>query len=338
MSYDRCSQSHSDSVQLTMRLHSLTDPLPFDDNSFELVRVSCLSLCIASRSWPFILQEIFRVLMVGGRLELIDDLVFFPYGKTFSLSEESLSSTSTELPPRLDVGTASNRFTTYNVCDRDFRNPGLGEDAETVDHSDVHNLYGVEEEPEDDDDATLFGHTDRMSGDAFIGSKSPHLHATDVRTSNKRSAAWERSRTTAVDLEAVFDHMLVNKFGIAKDPHTFLTEMMQNLFGHAKLLKTLHITIPPSKSRRSSKRSSKESTSHPGPGLILWPSTFIPMEQAEVDLHASKNLRLLLATKNFLVEHALEATNDDEIDEGTVLDALTEYERSVFGHFDLLFF
>jgi hypothetical protein len=39
-----------------------------------------LSLCIPYDSWGFVLSEVHRVLAPSGRLELIDDEIFFPYG------------------------------------------------------------------------------------------------------------------------------------------------------------------------------------------------------------------------------------------------------------------
>ncbi|PPQ80990.1 hypothetical protein CVT25_015118 [Psilocybe cyanescens] len=47
------------------------------------------------------------------------------------------------------------------------------------------------------------------------------------------------------------------------------------------------------------------------PGLVLWPSTSIPMDQSEIEIHASKHLRL--SRRNYLIEHAVEATGDEEI-------------------------
>ncbi|KAF9074984.1 hypothetical protein BDP27DRAFT_1359191 [Rhodocollybia butyracea] len=58
--------------------------LPFPPNSFDLVRVCNLSLAIPLDRWNFVLSEVHRVLQVGGRLELIDDSVCFPYGKEIS--------------------------------------------------------------------------------------------------------------------------------------------------------------------------------------------------------------------------------------------------------------
>jgi len=70
------------------------------------------------------------------------------------------------------------------------------------------------------------------------------------------------------------------------------------------------------------------------PGLVLWPSTFIPMDQSVLEIHASKHLRMLLSCKNFLLEHAIEATDDEEIDEGSVLEALWDYEGFLRRRFD----
>ena len=84
--------------------------LPFSDNSFDLVRMSCLALCITSDSWVFVLQEVSRVLIAGGRLELIDDLIFFPYGKSCSMmgGVDVESSQISSVPPKLDISHLTN--------------------------------------------------------------------------------------------------------------------------------------------------------------------------------------------------------------------------------------
>jgi len=49
--------------------------------------MSCLALCVTLDSWGFILREVCRVLVAGGRLEFIDDQIFLPFGKVSSLME-----------------------------------------------------------------------------------------------------------------------------------------------------------------------------------------------------------------------------------------------------------
>lgn len=54
--------------------------LPFPDRTFEFVRMANLGLCIPLLKWEGVLKEAARVLAPGGRLELVDDQTFFPYG------------------------------------------------------------------------------------------------------------------------------------------------------------------------------------------------------------------------------------------------------------------
>ncbi|TDL28158.1 hypothetical protein BD410DRAFT_824878 [Rickenella mellea] len=56
--------------------------LPFDDHSFDLVRLADLTLCIPYSRWETLLEEVRRVLTPGGRVEIIDDHLFFPYVST----------------------------------------------------------------------------------------------------------------------------------------------------------------------------------------------------------------------------------------------------------------
>ncbi|KAI1793140.1 S-adenosyl-L-methionine-dependent methyltransferase [Ganoderma leucocontextum] len=60
------------------RANFVKHPLPFPDNSFDLVRMANLTLCIPASRWKFVLTQVRRVLRPGGRLELIDDDLFFP--------------------------------------------------------------------------------------------------------------------------------------------------------------------------------------------------------------------------------------------------------------------
>ncbi|KAJ6623157.1 hypothetical protein B0H10DRAFT_2213838 [Mycena sp. CBHHK59/15] len=75
--------------------------LPFADGAFELVRLANVTLAIPRPRWEDVLREAHRVLALGGRLELVDDQTFFPYGdvpaEEADLEEEEDS--VAELPP-----------------------------------------------------------------------------------------------------------------------------------------------------------------------------------------------------------------------------------------------
>jgi SAM-dependent methyltransferase len=79
--------------------------LPFPDRQFELVRMANLSLCIPFPKWEFVFREVARVLAPGGRLELVDDQTFFPYGD--APIEEATESAAETFPHLATTPTAN---------------------------------------------------------------------------------------------------------------------------------------------------------------------------------------------------------------------------------------
>ena len=295
--------------------------------------MSCLALCITSDSWTFVLQEVARVLVVGGRLELIDDVIFFPYGKSstsLDTPDPAFNAQIRSVAPRLDINIPSAAFSRLSIYEGETNNPGLGL---SVSNEETEGFCDVEE----DDTATLNGKGDVQALDD--PSNNPHALPQARRGTSSNfsidARSWTRACATSGDLEALFEHMLLHKFGINKNPSEFVLGRMKEVFGHSREIKTMHLTLAPlepvystvstgvSQFGRSSRRESMALSQ--APGLVLWPSTFIPMDQAGIEIHASKHLRMLLSCKS-LLEHAIEVTEDDEIDEESVLEALWEYE------------
>ncbi|PIL35545.1 hypothetical protein GSI_02273 [Ganoderma sinense ZZ0214-1] len=58
------------------------DPLPFESNHFDLVRICCVGLEVPEDSWQELLEECSRVLCRGGTLEMIEEDLLFPAGRT----------------------------------------------------------------------------------------------------------------------------------------------------------------------------------------------------------------------------------------------------------------
>lgn len=368
---------------------SLKQQLPFNDNSFDLVRMSSLTLCITADAWIFVFQEVCRVLTTGGRLELIDDSIIFPYGKPPISTVGGLPAPSTPqlnmFAPQLDINIPTSAFSTFCIYDdSDHPNPGLGfpeedeEEEEQEERDDLLELYQVKEEGESDvdDTATLSG----KEPEAYIerararSVSRPRTRSRTTQTSS-RLRRWNLHAATSRDLEALFEHMLTHKFGIHMRPEEFVLDLMKDVFGHAREVRSMHLSLAPpevvmeddgprgrpegthglghdrygsfgshlthipSQSPARTVRSTR-STGTPlsrSPGLVLSPSTFIPMAQKELEIHASKHLRMLLSCKKFLVEHAMEATEDEEIDEDSIQEALWEYERCVDRILGILF-
>jgi len=293
--------------------------------------------------------------MLGGRLEIIDDEVFFPYGRNSTLPRLNQRYS---IAPQLDITIPSPSFNTYSIYDGETTNPGLGMPIEEAEATEFFELYGVDEEPEvDDDTATIHG-VNMSSSDVSVLSNSRGIPRSRgaLGYHGISSRSWMRAHDTSKDIESLFEHMLVHKFGTSMHPNEFILDILQEVFGHAREVNTMHITLAPpdcvqDDDRRGRQpggnamgrngynqqhRSPSSSRRHSiglsqSPGLILWPSTFIPMSQPEIEIHASKHLRMLLSCKNYLIEHAIEATDDEDIDEESVLEALWEYEGWVIS-------
>lgn len=69
---------------------SINYKFPFPDDTFDFVRMANLALCIPYDKWEFVLSQVRRVLAPGGRLELIDDDIYFPYGEWKGVELESV--------------------------------------------------------------------------------------------------------------------------------------------------------------------------------------------------------------------------------------------------------
>ena len=275
--------------------------------------MSCLALCITSDSWSFILQEVCRVLVAGGRLEFIDDQIFFPYGN-LSLNDDT-NSVVESVSPKLD-SVISPTVTTYSIYGDVFANPGLGSTVGRRGSDDHHH----DESDHDGSGVALHDHKGKVT--TKISTAQPRVIPSIVLSPE----AWDRSVIISEDLEALFEHMLLDVFDIHKDPSDFILSLMKKVFGQAREVETMNLVLAPPDSTAKSGHSPQQGLSN-CPGLILWPSTFIPMDHTEVEIHASKHLRTLLSCKNFLAQHAIEVAEDERVDEEFVSEALWEYER-----------
>lgn len=53
-------------------LHNVLDGLPYPDNSFDFIHMRLMIVALRSTEWPFVLNEIFRVLKPGGLVQLVE--------------------------------------------------------------------------------------------------------------------------------------------------------------------------------------------------------------------------------------------------------------------------
>ncbi|KAF8662800.1 hypothetical protein AX16_001082 [Volvariella volvacea WC 439] len=298
----------------------LKERLPFENESFDLVRISDLTLSVPFTKWKDVLAEVSRVLTIGGRLELIDDQIFFPLAKDVTIT----SSTTSPLPsPRLEVSIPTPSFSPMTpTSPRSRRNSG----------DSVVELYGSRQTYVEDtfDTATL-------NGDRLTSPISPVTSITPtvvpIPPLDTLSHPWAEQALACRDLEDVFEQMMSSRFGLHLRPSEFILDMLKSKFKHARKVTTLHLTLPPADATPASPLSLSRKSGKV-PGLVLWPSTFIHMSQNDVNLHTLRHPRLLLSCRSTLVEYARDEMSG-QIDSDNMLEALWEYERFLQQRFDV---
>lgn len=251
--------------------HSLTQALPFADNAFDLVRMANLSLAIPQDSWSFVLTEVRRVLTPGGRLELIDDQIMFPYAdiptpaRPASPSASSLSSLSTFRPvsPSVSLSTLrmpsaiSSESTLHPAPRTRQRTSSIPSeysvasfiDFEADAESDAETEPEVEPEPENEDD---FYDTESLSTPvedrrSSLGTPSLVDDASISSSSTSSPAEWHHHAENAKGLETIFESMLLNRYGIEMRPQDFIDVALAHVFGqeHTDEMKNMHLALAP---------------------------------------------------------------------------------------------
>ncbi|KAJ7071113.1 hypothetical protein C8F01DRAFT_1109166 [Mycena amicta] len=327
-----------------VRGNFVRDPLPFPDASFELVRMANLALCIPRSRWDFVLDQVRRVLVVGGRLEFIDDHVFFPYGKP--AAPDASSNSGTARAPHLDTAIPSTGFSRMSLAD--VVNPRDGQTEVDDGDSAVYNLYGLEEEDEEasSDDRRDYetapypsypSHRNGIPSPATFAPSVAGGSSISTSTSMGTVEAWHEQAQAARELEGLFEHMLAMKYGIHPRPAEFLFEILLRVFGGVREITAMHLTLaPPGHLGLRQHGSTESDVLAQSPGLILWPSTFIPLQPAELEASVSKHQRVLLSCKSALVDYAREVAEDGESDSQgeAAMEALWEYQNFIRERFN----
>lgn len=225
-------------------MSSLKYNLPFPNNSFDLVRMANLSLCIPYEKWQFVLSEAHRVLTINGRLELIDDQIFFPYGKV-PVPRTAPVSPTTQMGPMH----SSSSFDFDFDDDDDDDDDTLEDEEEYMDTAST--LVG--------DSDSYFSHNSHdklyqslthtlMYEDLSHLQSHPSRPAPEPPIFNPpRIPSWEQQSAASKDVESVFENMLNKKFGIHPRPSEFVLDLMKQVFGkrHASKVKSMHLKLAP---------------------------------------------------------------------------------------------
>lgn len=231
-------------------------PLPFPAGSFDLVRMANLTLCIPYEKWQFVLSEAYRVLAVGGRLELIDDQIFFPYG-------ESPPPFPTSISERLSRKPQQSSF--IDLDDEDDEESG---ESSLEEHSPISMSSDLGSDPAE----TLVGDYDSLSSSSSLKENSSTRHGSldlslrdflpskdscILQETLEPSRSWTTLATESRELETVFEIMLAEQYGIHPRPSEFILHLMKNVFGpgHAGKMKSMHLKVAPAELSAEKKKS-----------------------------------------------------------------------------------
>lgn len=332
-------------------------------------------------------MEVFRILAVGGRLELIDDEIVFPYGPT----PESDSKQSKPVVQSV--------FDDFDDDDDDTLEDDSG-DAEMT-------LVNVQDSLPDRYAGKISPlniskrHSDSSSMDDFA-LVSPTLAETPLEEHSAGiMSTWAHQASECHHLETIFEKMLKAKYDVHSQPSEFLQDLVLFVFGRGNVEKerTFQLKLAPKNANEfyglSASSESKEilsdkeddwssnssdsgvgfpprkismereigymsdhvsakaagrlgitysalaaataasvrqrthTTPTQSPGIILWPSTYFPMPPSELEMHACKNLHVLLGCKHALAEYIQSFKEQDGknfIEDGICNDLLWEYE------------
>ena len=202
--------------------YSVAFDLPFPDNSFDYVRMANLVLCIPYERWDYVLREVNRVLTIHGRMELIDDQIFFPYAATpsFSSSQDMLDAfddtyfddKETLQGSLSDVGSTLNANSDSSCEDQIFDSPTLRPIASYQSPMPTR--------------SSSFG--------SALHTESRHI-------------SWRAQATASRELESIFEIMLKQKYKIFPRPSDFILNRLEGIFGRDAAGKTrsYHIKLAP---------------------------------------------------------------------------------------------
>lgn len=371
-----------------------------------MVRMANLALCIPYERWEFVLEEVRRVLKLGGRLELIDDQIHFPYGEASSISEPATPTTpfTSRLDDEVDFLDVDDDDDTLEDDNDDDTSSTVYDDALTSSPPDKFKvpppLLLRDESPLSASFPSLFLFSSIDDPDTPTSATTTHT------TSTLRPSSWAQQAGASRELETIFVDMLKKKYGIHPHPSEFLLDLLKLLFGRptTNKLHSFHLKVAPTNSggsfeshrnlrgpesplaggttasRKPGKSSlekqgrnslllssslpqipdkmsakaadrlgisysalavastsgrgkpspslfltpsTRPSSSRQPPGLILWPSTFIPLSPLDLEMHATKHIHTLLGSKaalagfisSFMDENGKRIASDDEFEE-----------------------
>ncbi|THH12290.1 hypothetical protein EW146_g7760 [Bondarzewia mesenterica] len=327
--------------------------LPFPSNSFDFIRLANAYLCVPVHRWSFVMTEIRRVLASNGIMEVVDDQMFFPSIQPPSPVEPTFPVTSTnpakptaletifhmdDDEPKLKSNNVSSRASSDN---KDSQKPWSKEmqncdEVESIFSRMLTSKYKIHPRPAEFLPALLSS----VFGKPHV-IKVPPIHvclpsrefikrdlARRKRTESESWASWplitiEWDKKDSKDKNgSLRSKGKVDLFGLDSDSEDDATNK--------------NADVPATSSKKAALQPAETQPSSPPPtpaphqpkGMVVFPSTFIPMSPMEVEIHTCKHLHTLLSC-HFAIEDFAAEFFDEEgrplVDPQEMEDALWDY-------------
>ncbi|KAG1757048.1 hypothetical protein EDB19DRAFT_1900604 [Suillus lakei] len=331
--------------------------LGFPSDTFDLVRMANLSLCIPVESWEEVLTEVMRVLAPGGRLELIDDQALFPTVKPLERAPASPAAASV-FPSRGDSYIEFDDSESDNEndeADDDFKSTksSLSDDEEsppydaasewTRNEANAKHLedlfadmlwrkYKIRTDQRRNIEEVLddvFGryNTQRAQAQAQILTERQVSSADSKNPKKKKGEVFKQ--WIAVEWDKIENK---GKKGDRSSRESVLSPIPRAISVKAAGRLGIPCSAATSPILRSPPHSVIPPPSRPAqsPGLVLWPNTLIELESFELEMHACKHMQSLLGCKAALHEYAQEFFRDADgnslLDDAVLDDLIWDYE------------
>ena len=295
--------------------------LPFPDDSFDLVRMANLGLAVAVWTWDFVLHEVRRVLCPGGRLELIDDQLLFPrIPSPAELRGYKVDSPVGASFPHHVPGAQAPHQRSYSSGDRpqplwerEYKTSGaMAKELETNFKWMIFKRgYAPEARPQNKlvhSITTVFGADpdDVISYEFSLGVPSREL-VDDAPGQESARRPVSRPRRSESDVQRPLGSP-------SSRPSGSTPKALRVLVGNEASTES-QAPIP-----------------YQPLGLIMLDSTrrLLPFSPVELEMHACKNMHVLLSCKDAMMEHMLQMKDEREkpmYTEEDVEDIMFEYDR-----------
>lgn len=229
-------------VYRLVRGNFLLSRLPFENASFDLVRIANLTTSVPYFHWEHLLEEVKRILQPGGRLELIDDELSFPGKRSAEWNQASIDAISFADNCSLYSSESSSGSSSRSRLSALSRSLSGRRSSNNLEPHQVSTQSRGPQFPSPPASRTSFSSFPFPPGTSHTGSfqpSQPHSSFSSRPTSSigtpssqPHTSPMLRSDSRCATMESLFTNMLDYHLRIHPSPSEFLLDILCSVFGH----------------------------------------------------------------------------------------------------------